>query len=307
MDARFHPAMAAIKSGDLERLRALLVEDPGLATTRSSCSHPTLLQCVALETNDLPNRAALAQALIDAGAEIDGPLVAAASGNNTAVAAALLDAGAAIDGRGGWSPLEEALYWSNRESMELLLARGAAIRNLRTAAGLGRTDLLAGFFSTDGTLKPEAGKVDWPFGDALTSNHPNPLREELQAKIAGGAQGPQAVLDNALVYACMHNRVEAARLLLERGAEINAIPPGFDYSATGLHYAALNGHREMVVFLLARGADPEIRDPKVNNAVAGWADYGGHPDLAEYIRNAAPTAGGVGSPGARSQVRPDSG
>ena len=100
MDARFQPAKEAIKSGNLERLRTLLSEDTGLATTRSSCSHPTLFQCVALETNDLPNRAALAQALIKAGAEIDGPLVSDASGNNTAVAAALLDAGAAIDGHG---------------------------------------------------------------------------------------------------------------------------------------------------------------------------------------------------------------
>lgn len=290
MDTRFHPAMEAIKAGDLERLRTLLAEDPGLAISRSSRGHPTLLQCVALDTNEVPNRADLARALIEAGAEIDGPLVAAASGNNTAVASALLDAGAAIDGRGGWSPLEEALYWSNRGAIELLVARGASIRNLRTAAGLGRTDLLAGFFNADGTLTPNAGKVDWPFGDPLTSNHSNPIREELQAKVAGWSESPQAVLNNAFVYAAMHNRVEAARLLLERGAEINALPPGFDYSATGLHYAALNGHREAVEFLLDHGADPEIRDPKVNNDAARWAAYGGHPELAEYIRNAAPVA-----------------
>ena len=44
MDPKFHPAIAAIKAGDLERFRTLLREDPSLATTRSSKGH-TLLQC----------------------------------------------------------------------------------------------------------------------------------------------------------------------------------------------------------------------------------------------------------------------
>ena len=44
MDPKFHPAVAAIKAGDLERFRTLLREDPSLATDRSSKGH-TLLQC----------------------------------------------------------------------------------------------------------------------------------------------------------------------------------------------------------------------------------------------------------------------
>lgn len=287
MDARFHPAVEAIKAGDIDRLRALLGEDPGLATARSSCSHPTLLQCLALQTGEVPNQVEMARALIEAGAGVDGPLVAAASGNNAAIAAALLDAGAAMDGRGGWSPLEEALYWSNQAVVDLLLARGAAIRNLRVAAGLGRTDLIEGFFDADGTLKPEAGDIDWPFGDPLTSNHPRPIKDELQAKVDGWSRTPQAVINNAFVYACMHNQLGAAQRLLERGAEINTVPPGFDYAGTGLHYAALNGHREMAEFLLVRGADPSIRDPKVNNTPAGWAAYGEHQELAEYLQGIA--------------------
>jgi ankyrin repeat protein len=81
----------------------------------------------------------------------------------------------------------------------------------------------------------------------------------------------------------MHNRLEAANLLLQKVADINAIPPGFDYAGTGLHYAALRGHRTMVEFLLANGANPDIKDPKVNNSPAGWAAYGGHADLKDYL------------------------
>ncbi|HKY27412.1 MAG TPA: hypothetical protein VJM12_05640 [Pyrinomonadaceae bacterium] len=33
---------------------------------------------------------------------------------------------------------------------------------------------------------------------------------------------------------CMHNQIDAASLLLEKGAQIDAIPPGFDYSGTGI-------------------------------------------------------------------------
>jgi len=50
--------------------------------------------------------------------KINGPMVAAASINNVAIAALLLDCGAAIDGAGSWSPLEEALYWNNRETID---------------------------------------------------------------------------------------------------------------------------------------------------------------------------------------------
>lgn len=61
MDAKFHPAILAIKSGDLDGLRALLDQDRSLATARSSRSHPTLLQCLALDAVDVPNKIDMAQ------------------------------------------------------------------------------------------------------------------------------------------------------------------------------------------------------------------------------------------------------
>ena len=283
MDKKFHPAIAAIKAGDVDGLKYLVSQDPSLATSRSSRSHPTLLQCLALDAVDVPNKVELARVLIDAGAEINGPLCAAGSIGNVEVAAALLDAGASINGTGGWSPLEEALYWGNDGVIDLLLERGASIHNVRIASGLGRVDLIQGFFNRDGSLKPEAGKIDWPFGDPLTSNLAKPIKEELLAKIAGWSNTSQNIINNAFVYACMHNRLEAAKLLLQEGADIDAIPPGFDYAGTGLHYAALRGHRAMVDFLLQHGANPNLKDTKVNNSPAGWAAYGGHQDLKDHL------------------------
>lgn len=266
--------MKAIKEGDVEGLRALVREDPALATSRSTRSHPTLLQCLALDAKDNPNARAMAEVLIEAGAELNEPLVAAASIGNREVVELLIDRGAAIDGTGGWSPLEEALYWNNQNVIALLLDRGAKIRNLRTAAALGRSDLIQTYFDEDGNLKPEAGQIDWPFGGNKSVSH----------RINAWSQDRQGIINNAFVYACMHGHIDAAQLLLDKGAEINTVPGGFDYAGTGLHYAALNGHRAMVQFLLDHGADKSVKDTKVGSTAAGWAEFGKHPELLDLLR-----------------------
>jgi len=91
-----------MRAGDVEKLRALVAADPSLVTSRSSKSHPTLLQAVVLDGKDKPKNIEIIQVLIDAGAELNEPLVAAASIGNRAAAELLLDRGAAIDGTAGW-------------------------------------------------------------------------------------------------------------------------------------------------------------------------------------------------------------
>ena len=273
MDAKFHPARRAITAGDLQKLKSIIEEDPTLATDRSSRSHPTLLQCLVLDGKDLLNKIEMGQVLVDAGADINGALGACASIDNVESAEALLNAGADINGADGWTPLEEALYWRNQRMIEMLLRRGASVHNLRIAAGLGRLDLIEGFFDSEGSPKPEAGRVDWPFRDPEKT--PQPPQAELEDS--------QNIINNAFIYACAHNRIDAAKLLLKKGAELDAIPPGFDYAGTALHNAALHGQREMVEFLLACGADPTIKDAKVHNTPAGWAEYGGHKELRDYL------------------------
>lgn len=286
MDAKFHSAIAAINSRDVEKLRTLVRDDPSLATSRSTRSHPTLLQCLVLEAKDQPNCVEMAKVLVDAGAELNEPLVAAASIDNRAAAEFLLDRGASIDGTGGWTPIEEALYWNSQNVLASLLERGARIQNLRVAAGLGRTDLIQNYFNADGSLKPEAGKINWPWGSLdviAASNQGAKGKQSLADLVNSWSQDQQGIVNNAFVYACMHGHIDAARLLLEKGAQINVIPGGFDYAGTGLHYAALNGHRGMLEFLLERGADRNLKDTKVGSTAAGWADYGGHPEVRDLL------------------------
>src|SRR5215813_895502 len=257
MDRIFHPAMKAIEAGDLDELTRLVRENPSLATLRSKRSHPSLLQCLVLSGNDVPHKIEMIKLLLDHGADLHGPshgpLVAAVCLDNLEAAEYLLNCGARIDGVTGWSPIEEALYWNARRCIDLLVTRGAKISNLRIAAGLGRKDLIAEFFDGDDHLKPEAGQINWPWGglDVIEdSNHDSAGKAALAGRLKSWSQDGQGIINNAFVYACMHNQLDAAKLLLEKGAQINAIPGGFGYAGTGAHYAALNGHQDMVEFLL---------------------------------------------------------
>jgi tetratricopeptide (TPR) repeat protein len=57
--------------------------------------------------------------------------------------------------------------------------------------------------------------------------------------------------EQALLHAAWKGRLEAVRWLVEHGARLNR--EGKEWAA--LHYAAFNGHAEIVDFLLGRGAD----------------------------------------------------
>lgn len=65
-----------------------------------------------------------------------------------------------------------------------------------------------------------------------------------------------------LVYACRHGSVDAARLLIARGARTHHIISGL---SPYLIVACQFGWAELVQLLLARGANPGIRAPRV-----GW-------------------------------------
>ena len=78
-------------------------------------------------------------------------------------------------------------------------------------------------------------------------------------------------------------RRERRARALARGADVSAIPGGFDYAGTPLHYAALRGRRDTVDRLLAAGADPSIRDAKVGTRPEDWAAHDGHGELAAYL------------------------
>lgn len=115
-----------------------------------------------------------------------------------------------------WTPLDEALYWSNRDIAEFLIDRGAEVRTLRTAAGLGDAEAVGRFF-VDGSLSTNAGPIRSPFPDTV----PDLVAED-----------PGAIVDNAFVMAVNNAQGEAARMLVTKGARVNAKPPGYHWHGT---------------------------------------------------------------------------
>jgi ankyrin repeat protein len=272
MDARFRLAEIALNAGDFDRVAAILKAEPELATARSSRSHPTLMQCLVLVNPPPEKLEPLIRLLAGYGSELTDPVIAAACMGNVRAISLLLDLGARIDGNGRWSPLEEALYWGFAASVKLLLERGAAVDNLRKAAALGQIDVLRACFDERGALTKKAGQVASPF-------------EKLDRFVTDDVRhDPRQIINNALVYAAGWGQHAALQELLDRGADLNAIPAGFDFAGTPLHYAALRGHRDTVDWLLERGADPSLRDTKIGNLPEDWAAHDGHTELAAYLK-----------------------
>jgi hypothetical protein len=276
MDEKFIPAQVAIVSDDAGEVERLVRANPSLATDRSlsTCDHPTLLCCLVLE---MPPRQSLdhlirlfSQFGARLGANLSEPLIAAASVDNVAAITTLLDLGAPIAGSGTWSPLDEALYWGHAATVELLLQHGAPVDNLRKHAALGDLQGVKRCFDAEGRLNQEAGEVAWPFAATI----PDDVRIDRQQ-----------IINNAMVYASAWGQMKTAGELLTRGAQINAIPAGFDFAGTPLHYAALNNRREMVDWLIECGADPSLCDTKVQNTPDGWAEYANHSELANHLRS----------------------
>lgn len=104
----------------------------------------------------------------------------------------------------------------------------------------------------------------------------------------------------ALHWAAEVDAVDAARVLLDSGAEIEARTSWgaspLDWAATmgsarvadlllerGLYAAARNGHADTVALLLSRGAARGARDAKFDATPAGWAREGGHTELADLL------------------------
>lgn len=67
-------------------------------------------------------------------------------------------------------------------------------------------------------------------------------------------------------------------MLLDLGVD-----PNHTTDSTALQQALWHGHVEAARLLLARGADPALRDPVHGADALGWARHGGHPDAITLL------------------------
>ncbi len=294
LDPAVQAVIGAVRTGDLAKLREILRSDPSAANphwvpgyTPAKGPVPNdsiplfcISEAVWRETNTRGNDYELARELLAAGAEadIEGglPMLGAVSFNVIGILRALLDAGAAVNGvDDDGLPMAYAVHFGFGAVAELLAERGARL-DLRFAAGLGRLDVVRNWFSPDRSLKSGAGALADPYGFERKIRGQSPFRCE---------RTRPNILSQAFYFACINGKLDVAGFLLSQGAEINAIVPGLDVKATVLHrIATMDAAAEHVVrFLLARGADPSIRDPDFDATPEGWARYHKRDTIADLL------------------------
>jgi ankyrin repeat protein len=195
------------------------------------------------------------------------PLHWAAEHDRRDVAQMLLDSGADLEATTSWgaTPFDWASTMGSTKVADLLLARGARGMDLVAAASLGKLDLVSGFFDSGAPLA------------SLT--RPAPAEPD-EHWVADSARMKGDVISHAFYCACRNGRTRVAALLLERGADVNA--KGV-FGGTALHWAAINGHKDTVEFLVANGADRTIRDARFDSTPEGWAAEGQHNEIRELL------------------------
>jgi uncharacterized protein len=179
----------------------------------------------------------------------------------------------------GETPLMAALYRKHDAAAEWLVASGVQL-DIFAAAALGRVDLL------DPLVGPGSPAVNTYSYDGWTPVHlaaffGRPLAVE-RLKTAGAdlnAVSRNALRNTPLHAAVAGGHVEVSLLLIDSGADVNAVDAG---GHTPLHLAAEAGYVPVAQALLARGAgahvvDAEDRTPLSRAAVKG------HTEIVDLI------------------------
>lgn len=265
-----------LNNRDLSRLTRLLAEHPELATQRlrhwsdrnrnKPLDYVTKLRFYQNQ-RELPGTGAVVQALLDAGAPVNGrrrdketPLITAASYGDADVARVLIAAGADLEAvaapdAGGvpdGTALLHAVVFGMTDVVDVLADAGARVDSLETAAAVGDIS-------------------GWP-----------PERASAQSRL------------RALVFAADHQRLPVIDRLLAAGTPINEADE--TWQRLPLHVAAQHGRPASVRRLLARGADPQVRDPKHHRTPLEWCepanrylDNPGHDEAEAILRRVTDT------------------
>jgi uncharacterized protein len=83
-----------------------------------------------------------------------------------------------------------------------------------------------------------------------------------------------------LQVAANKNQIEIVKLMVERGANVNYKHP--ITKMTAVAFAAYNGNKEMVTYLISKGADPNIK-LRGNVSLVRMSRDMGNQDMADFL------------------------
>jgi len=186
----------------------------------------------------------------------------------------------------GVSMLLLALYHQRKDAAAALLEADPPL-DVFDAAAAGRVDRLRALVAADpGAANAWSADGFFPLGLACFFRQPEAARLLLEAGADARAAARNPMRVTALHAAAAARDAVTARALLDHGAEVDARQQA---GYTALHAAAQHADAAFVDLLLARGADPSLRGDDGKDAAA-HAREKGHHALADRL--AAATAGG---------------
>jgi peptide-methionine (S)-S-oxide reductase len=88
----------------------------------------------------------------------------------------------------------------------------------------------------------------------------------------------------AFILAALRGRADALAKMIDLGIDLNAPSTDLYSHATALHHAVYSGSLDAVKVLVEAGAALDATDTIYAGTPLGWAEYGKHPEIAEYLR-----------------------
>ena len=287
--------LAAVRDDDVRLVKMLLASDAD-PNARDEIGATALMHAAAFSSTDTM------RALLEGGADVNASSKSGATAlmwatGDVAKVRLLLDRGASVNVsmKDGTTALVTAARRGEPDVMRLLLMRGSDAKGATNE----RTELLRVALSDHPEIRQllaEAG-VELK-GTAPTGTPPLPtfpsvasadfVRELLDTGVTANPRGRFPIVGSA----AFEGHVESARVLLERGADLNARG---QHNVTPLMMAAAATRPDpaMVRLFLDRGADISARDAAGRSAL-DWALLQGDTPVALILRQGgAPTAAPV--------------
>src|SRR5688572_8463508 len=285
VSAQNSPIANAAMNGDTETVRALLKK--GLDVNEAQGDGTTALHWAAIKGD-----AELAQMLIFAGANHRAttrlgaytPLYLAARGGHAAVVAALLAAGADANAAtsNGTTPLMIASAAGDTKTITALVENGSDVNAKDTAkgetplmfaAGFNRAEAVKLLLARGADHKATTKVVDLfaltaPEEEAMLrgagGNSTRPQAGPARVDIAGATRGyrynelisSQGGL-SALHFAARQGFTDVVKALVDGGADLNQ--PNAGDQTSPLLISIINGHFDLAMYMLEKGADPNAR------------------------------------------------
>jgi ankyrin repeat protein len=184
---------------------------------------------------------------------------------------------------GGVSLLMHALYRGRRDLAEAIAGKKYEL-DIFEASSLGRLERLRCCLSDDAAINSYSKDGFTALHFACYFGQPEAARLLIEKGAKVDAVASNATQVMPLHSAASSRNLAAARLIVEHGAPVNALQQG---GWVPLHAAAQNGDREMVDLLLAHGGDVDIanNDGKTPAMVARDKGHAKIASLLEALKS----------------------